>query len=32
MGRDDYFLNNGDNYSLNGTKFGKFLRIKENIL
>jgi hypothetical protein len=22
MGRDDYFLNNGDNYSLNGTKFG----------
>jgi hypothetical protein len=26
MGRDDYFLNQGDNYRLNGTKFGMLIK------
>lgn len=29
MGRDDYFLNEGNNYSLNGTKFGMMVEATE---
>lgn len=29
MGRDDFFLNEGDNYNLNGTKFGMMVEATE---
>lgn len=31
MGRNDYYLNEGDNYSLNGTKFGMMVEATEGM-